>query len=38
MGDLVRFCCQDPDCSLYGLRGAGNLSVRGRLGKHKQFR
>jgi transposase-like protein len=38
MGDLARFCCQNPDCSLYGRRDAGNLSVCGRLGQHKQFR
>ena len=38
MDDLARFCCQNPDCTLYGERGAGNLSVCGHLGKHKQFR
>ena len=38
MDDLARFCCQNLDCSLYGRRDAGNLSVCGRLGKHKQFR
>jgi transposase-like protein len=38
MDDLARFCCQNPDCTLYGRRDAGNLSVCGRLGKHKQFR
>jgi hypothetical protein len=38
MHDLAHFCCQDPDCSLYGRRDAGNLSVCGRLGKHKQSR
>jgi LacI family transcriptional regulator len=38
MDDLGRFCCQKPDCPLYGRRDAGNLSVCGRLGKHKQFR
>jgi transposase-like protein len=38
MHDLAHFCCQTPDCSLYGRRDAGNLSVCGRLGKHKQFR
>ena len=26
--DLARFCCHNPDCRLYGLRGAGNLSGR----------
>ncbi len=38
MDDLARFCCQNPDCILYGQRDAGNLSVCGRYGKHKQFR
>ena len=33
MDDLARFCCQNPDCSLYGLRGAANLSVCGHLGR-----
>ena len=30
MDDLARFCCQNPDCTLYGRRDAGNLSVCGR--------
>jgi transposase-like protein len=38
MDDLTRFCCQNPDCSLYGRRDAGNLSVRDRYGKGKQIR
>jgi transposase-like protein len=38
MDDIARFCCQNPHCTLYGRRDAGNLSVCGRLGKHKQFR
>ena len=38
MDDLARFCCHNPDCTLYGRRNAGNLSVCGRIGKHKQFR
>jgi transposase-like protein len=38
MGDLSRFCCQNPACSLYGRRDAGNLSVRDRYGKDKQIR
>jgi LacI family transcriptional regulator len=38
MDDLARFCCQNPDCSHYGRRDAGNLSVCGRYGKHKQYR
>ncbi len=38
MDDLSRFCCQNAACSLYGQRGAGNLSVRDRYGKGKQLR
>jgi transposase-like protein len=38
MDDLARFCCQNPDCSLYGRRDAGNLSVRDRYGKGKPIR
>ena len=38
MDDLARFCCQNFDCTLYGRRNSGNLSVCGRYGKHKQFR
>jgi hypothetical protein len=38
MDDLARFCCQNLDCSLYGRRDVGDLSVSGRLGKQKQFR
>jgi hypothetical protein len=38
MDDLARFCCQNPQCSLYGRRDAGNLSVRDRYGKDKQIR
>lgn len=38
MDDLARFCCQDPACSLYGRRGAGNLSVCGRYGKYDHIR
>jgi transposase-like protein len=36
--DLSRFCCQAPGCQSYGVRGAGNLSVCGLLGKHKHIR
>ena len=25
--DLARFCCQNPDCDLYGRRGEDNLLV-----------
>jgi transposase-like protein len=38
MDDLSRFCCQNPDCPLYGQRNAGNLSVRDCYGKHQQIR
>jgi transposase-like protein len=38
MDDLSRFCCQNPVCSLYGQRNAGNLSVRDRYGKLQQTR
>jgi hypothetical protein len=38
MDDLARFGGQNPDCTPYGRRGAGNLSVCGRPGKHQQFR
>jgi transposase-like protein len=31
--DRDRFCCQNPDCSEHGRRGAGNLSVCGHYGK-----
>jgi transposase-like protein len=38
MDDLVRFCCQNPECPLYGRRGAGNLSVCARYGKQSHIR
>ena len=38
MDDLARFCCQNPDCSRYGQRDAGNLSVCGRYGKFNHIR
>lgn len=38
MHDLAPFCCQNPSRTPYGRRHTGNLSVCGRLGKHKQFR
>ncbi|HMB05784.1 MAG TPA: hypothetical protein VKP69_18865, partial [Isosphaeraceae bacterium] len=38
MDDLSRFCCQNSDCPDAGRRGAGNLTVTGRLGKHRQYR
>jgi transposase-like protein len=33
MEDLDLFCCQNPDCTDYGLRGRGNLRVCFRYGK-----
>ena len=38
MDDLTRFCCQNPGCTLYGRRNAGNLSACGRYGKHNHIR
>ena len=38
MDDLARFCCQNPDCPLYGRRDAGNLSVCDRYGKQNHIR
>jgi transposase-like protein len=34
MDDLDLFCCQNPACSAYGLRGQGNLRVGFRYGPH----
>src|SRR5262245_4301646 len=34
MDDLSRFCCLNRDCPDHGKRGAGNLTVRDRYGKH----
>lgn len=36
MEDLSRFCCLNPECSLYGKRNNGNLYVRARYGPHKR--
>ena len=36
--DLSMFCCQNQRCVAYGTRGAGNLRVVGRIGKHKDIR
>ena len=38
MDDLTRFCCQKPDCPLFGQRHAGNLSVCARYGKQNHIR
>ncbi|HEX9353103.1 MAG TPA: hypothetical protein VF933_04715 [Streptosporangiaceae bacterium] len=37
MDDLSRFCCQNPVCSDYGLRGRDNLRVGFRYGKHRRL-
>jgi len=38
MDDLAPFCCLNSRCPDFGRRGAGNLTVTGRLGKHHQYR
>ena len=38
MDDLARFCCLNPDCPDHGVRGGGNLSVRGHDGKADTIR
>lgn len=38
MDDLSAFCCQNPECSDYGKRGEGNLSVSMRYGPDKKRR
>lgn len=38
MDDLRLFCCQNPACSDYGLRGRDNLRVGFRYGPRKQRR
>src|ERR1700760_4331375 len=38
MDDLARFCCQNSRCPDFGRRDAANLTVTGRLGKHRQYR
>jgi LacI family transcriptional regulator len=35
---LKQFCCQNPRCVAYGARGAGNLTVCGRIGKQQRIR
>lgn len=37
MDALSRFCCQNPACSDYGLRGRDNLRVGFRYGKHRRL-
>jgi IS1 family transposase/transposase-like protein len=38
MDDLSQLCCQNSQCPDFGRRGAGNLTVTGRLGKSRQYR
>jgi transposase-like protein len=38
MDDLSLFCCQNPDCADYGLRGHANLRVGFRYGRDQQRR
>ena len=33
--DLSLFCCQNRKCPSFGMRGLGNLKVRGRVGRRK---
>jgi transposase-like protein len=35
MNDLERFFCPNEQCKDYGLRGQGNVAVRGKYGKDK---
>ena len=34
--DLSAFCCQNPQCSAYGLRGQGNLTAPMRYGPQRR--
>jgi transposase-like protein len=38
MDDLTRFCCQNPNCTTYARRNAGNLSVCARYGQQDHIR
>jgi transposase-like protein len=38
MDDLSRFCCLHSRCPDVGRRDAGNLTVTGQLGEHRQYR
>jgi transposase-like protein len=38
MDDLSRFCCPNSGCPEHGKRDAGNLTVTGRYGTHKERR
>ena len=36
MDDLSLFCCQNPECSDFGKRDHGNLTVCARYGRHQR--
>ncbi len=36
MDELSRFCCQNPECPLYGQRGQANLTICGHYGRQPQ--
>ena len=36
MEELSRFCCPNPGCEKYLERGAGNIRVRARYGRHRR--
>jgi transposase-like protein len=38
MDDLGHFCCQNPACKDYGVRGGDNLRVHGRYGREERYR
>ncbi|MEW6620989.1 MAG: helix-turn-helix domain-containing protein [bacterium] len=38
MHPIEHFCCQNPSCPNYNIRGKGNLSFRGWSGKGKRIR
>lgn len=38
MHPIEHFCCQNSECSDYGIRGKGNLSFRGWSGRGKHIR
>jgi len=36
--DLLRFCCQNPNCPEHGQRGLGHPTACGRYGKNQPIR
>lgn len=38
MVPLEEMCCQNSECEKYGIRGAGNLTVCGKIGKKGDIR